>query len=165
LRLGFVTEAEFHVEVGISMKSIFLILAFVALASGAGKQKEDVAVDELQRLQGTWTFVALEVDGAKLPEAMLVGSNIIIKGNTFKSFSGGVTYEGTISIDVSRNPKTLDLIFADGPEKGKTAPGIYELGGDSLRICLSLGASSRPTEFATKQGSGHALETLKREKQ
>jgi uncharacterized protein (TIGR03067 family) len=147
------------------MKCILLILAIVVLASGAGKQKGNIAVDELQKLQGTWTFVALEVDGAKLPEAMLNGSNIIIKGDTFKSISGGVTYEGTIMIDVSRNPKTLDLIFTDGPEIGKTAPGIYELGGDSLRICLSLGVGSRPTEFATKQGSGQALETLKREKQ
>lgn len=147
------------------MKCILLMLAFVALASCAGKPKANVAVDDLEKLQGTWTFVSLEVDEAKIPEAMLNGSKIIIKGDTFKSISGGVTYEGTIKIDVSKTPKTLDLIFTDGPEKGKTAPGIYELGGDNLRICLSLGASSRPTEFVTKQGSGHALETLKREKQ
>lgn len=147
------------------MKCILLILAFVALASAAGKPNLNIAVDDLQTLQGTWNFVALEVDGAQIPEGMLNGSNITIKGDNFKSISGGVTYEGTIKIDASKTPKTLDLIFTEGPEKGKTAPGIYELGGDNWKICLSLGASSRPTEFATKPGTGHALETLKREKQ
>jgi uncharacterized protein (TIGR03067 family) len=147
------------------MKCILLILALVALGQGAAKQNGNTTADALEKLQGTWTFVALEVEGAKLPEAMLIGSNIIIKGDTFKSISAGITYEGTIKIDVSKTPKTLDLIFTDGPEKGTTSLGIYELVGDNLRICLSLGASSRPTEFATKQGSGHALETLKREKQ
>ncbi len=147
------------------MNSIFLILAFVTLASDAVKPNGNIAVDDLETLQGTWTFVALEVDGAKIPEAMLNGSNITIKGDAFKSLSGGITYEGTIKIDASKTPKTLDLIFTAGPEKGKTNPGIYEVGGDNLKICLSLGASGRPTEFAAKQGSGHALETLKREKQ
>ena len=83
---------------------------------------------------------------------MLDGSRIIIKGDAFKSFSGGATHEGTIKIDASKTPKTIDLIFNEGPEKGKAALGIYELGGDHWRMCLSLGASSRPTEFATKQG-------------
>lgn len=147
------------------MKCILVMLAFVSLASGAVKPNRNKSVDELEKLQGTWTFIALEVDGAKVPEGMLGGSKLIIKGDHFTSISGGVTYEGTIKIDTSRSPKTLDLIFSAGPETGKTAPGIYELGGDDWRICLSLGASSRPTEFATKQGSGHALETLKREKQ
>jgi uncharacterized protein (TIGR03067 family) len=146
------------------MKSVLLILAFVALASAAVKPNAN-AVDDLENLEGTWAVVSLEADGAKIPDAMLDGSRIIIKGDAFKSFSGGATYEGTIKVDASKTPKTIDLIFTEGPEKGKTALGIYELRGDNWRMCLSLGAGSRPSEFATKQGRGHALETLKREKQ
>jgi uncharacterized protein (TIGR03067 family) len=146
------------------MKWILLILAF-SLSLAFVKPTLGIAVDDLESLQGTWIFVGLEVDGAKVPDGMLAGSKIIIKGDGFKSISGGVTYEGTIKIDAAKSPKTLDLIFTDGPEKGKTAPGIYEVGGDNLKICLSLGASSRPTVFVSKQGSGHALEILKREKQ
>jgi uncharacterized protein (TIGR03067 family) len=146
------------------MKCILLMLAFVAVTAGAAKPAITV-LDDMEALQGTWTFLSLEVDGAKIPEAMLSGSNILIKGDTFKSISGGIAYEGTIRIGPSKTPKTLDMIFSSGPETGKTAPGIYEISRDNLKICLSLGASSRPTEFATKPGSGHALELLKREKQ
>ena len=147
------------------MKCILLILALAALASGSASQNASTTVDELDKLQGTWTFVSLEVEGAKLPEAMLNGSKIIIKGDSFKSISAGITYEGIFKIDVSKTPKTLDLIFTDGPEKGRTSLGIFDLVGDNLRICLSLAGSSRPSEFASKQASGFAFETLKREKQ
>jgi uncharacterized protein (TIGR03067 family) len=145
------------------MKSILLILTLLAL--GQSGQLNGALSSELEKLQGTWNFVSLEVEGAKLPEAMLSGSKIIIKGENFKSISAGITYEGKIQIDLSKMPNTLDLIFTDGPEKGRTSLGIYELDGENLRICLSLAGSTRPTEFASKAGSGFAFETLKREKQ
>jgi len=75
----------------------------------------------------------------------------------------GATYEGTFKVDAARTPRTLDLLFTEGPEKGNTALGIYELDGDTWKLCLSVTAKTRPKEFATKAGSGYALETLKRE--
>lgn len=68
-------------------------------------------------------------------------------------------------MDGAKNPKTIDMIFTEGPEKGKTSLGIYELDGDNLKICLGLVGRDRPKEYLTKQNSGHALETLEREKQ
>ena len=148
------------------MKSILLFtLALLTFAQAYAQQPADTPTDELDKLQGTWIFLSLEVEGAKLPEAMLNGSKIIIKSDNFKSISAGITYEGKLKIDVSKSPKTLDLIFTDGPEKGRRSLGIFELTGDNLKICLSLAGSTRPTEFASKQGSGFAFETLKREKQ
>jgi len=145
------------------MKTILVILTF--LAFGQSAHQDSTGSDDVERLQGTWNFVLLEVEGAKLPEAMLSGSKIIIKGENFKSISAGVTYEGKIKIDPAKTPRTLDLIFTDGPEKGRTSLGIYDLTGDDLKICLSLAGSTRPTEFVSKPGSGFAFEVLKREKQ
>jgi len=122
-------------------------------------------MNELERLQGNWNFVSLEVEGMKLPAQMFKGAKIIIKGDTFTSITGEATYSGTIKVDVTKQPKTIDLIFTEGPEKGRTSLGIYELDGDSLKICLGLAGRDRPKEYVTKQGSGHALETLEREKQ
>ena len=148
------------------MKYLTLIATIFALLVGADKPKQDPAVNELEKLQGTWNFVTLEVDGMKLPEAMLKGSsNIVIKGDTFKTITGGVIYEANIRIDAAKNPKTIDFIFTDGPEKGKTSLGIYEVDGDDLKICLGLSRKYRPAQFATTQGSRNALETLKRVKQ
>jgi len=145
------------------MKTIVLLLTF--LLFGQGSQQNAGPSNDLGKLQGTWIFVSLEVEGARLPDAMLSGSKIIIKGDNFTSISAGVTYEGKMKIDLSKTPKTLDLIFTDGPDTGRTSLGIYDLAGDSLRICLSLAGNTRPTEFASKPGSGFAFETLKREKQ
>src|SRR5205807_1617746 len=83
-------------------------------------------------------------------------------GTKFTTAAMGSTYDGTLSLDVTKKPKRFDLKFTKGPEKGNTSLGIYELDGDTWKICLGLTGKSRPTKFATKPGSGHALETLKR---
>jgi len=118
---------------------------------------------EMAKLQGTWNIVALEVDGAKMAENMLKGAKIVVEGNNFTSISMGATYQGTMKVDVASTPKSFDLMFTEGPEKGNTSRAIYELDGDTWKICLTLGGKDRPKEFATKAGSGLALETLKRE--
>jgi uncharacterized protein (TIGR03067 family) len=52
--------------------------------------------------------------------------------------------------------------FTAGPEMGKTALGIYEIDQDTWKFCLTIADASRPEQFATSPGCGHALETLKR---
>jgi uncharacterized protein (TIGR03067 family) len=64
----------------------------------------------------------------------------------------------------SAHPKTIDVTFTEGPEKGKSSYGIYELEGDTYRVCIGLTGKPRPTDFASTPGSGHVLEVLKREK-
>ena len=122
-------------------------------------------MNELEKLQGVWNFVSLELEGTKFSEQMFKGSKIMIKGDTFTSIAGGITYTGTVKIDDTKNPKTIDMIFTGGPEKGKTSLGIYELDSDNWKICLGLAGRDRPKEYVTKPGSGHALETLERERQ
>jgi uncharacterized protein (TIGR03067 family) len=119
--------------------------------------------EELDKLQGIWNVVALEVEGQKMGTAATTGARIVVNGNRFTTASMGATYDGVLDVDPVPNPKTFNLSFTDGPEKGNTSLGIYELDGDTWKICLTLHGNRRPTAFATKPGSGHALETLKRE--
>jgi uncharacterized protein (TIGR03067 family) len=133
------------------------------LVGGNNPQKQTAMQAELDKLQGTWNVVALEIGGAKMAENVLKGSKIIVKGDTFVTLSMGAAYKGSIKVDVAAMPKTLDLIFTEGPEKGNTNGAIYELDGDTWKICLNVSGKDRPKEFATKAGSGHALETLKRD--
>ena len=46
----------------------------------------------------------------------------------------------------------------------KTKLGIYELDGDTYRYCLAPAGKPRPTEFASKEGSGHSLGASQRQK-
>ncbi len=118
---------------------------------------------DIDRLQGTWNITSLESNGQAMGEAFVNGAKIIIQGDAFTTVSMGATYKGTFKVDPSRTPKTLDLTFTEGPEKGQTTPAIYELDGDTWKICLAVTAKNRPKQFATTPGSGHALETLCRE--
>ncbi len=55
--------------------------------------------------------------------------------------------------------------FTEGPEKGNTNRGIYELEGDIWKMCVSMTGGPASIKFATSAGSGCALETLRRDKQ
>jgi uncharacterized protein (TIGR03067 family) len=119
--------------------------------------------EEIEKLQGTWKMITLEVEGQKVPSLFLAGSKIVVKGSDFIANGMGATYEGKLEVDTGQVPRTLNMIFTAGPEKGNSSLGIYELDDNNWKICLTIRGSSRPTAFATAPGSGHALETLKRE--
>jgi uncharacterized protein (TIGR03067 family) len=120
--------------------------------------------EEIDKLQGTWAIVSLEVEGMKMKETVFKGSKIILNGTAFTTLSMGATYKGTFTVDPTATPKTIDMNFTEGPEAGNKSLGIYELDGDTWKLCLSVGAKERPKAFATKAGSGLALESLKRER-
>jgi uncharacterized protein (TIGR03067 family) len=119
--------------------------------------------EELDKLQGSWNVVALEVEGQKVPSGSFTGAKIVINGDNFKSISMGSPYAGTLKLDAASNPKRFDLLFHEGPHKGQASLGIYELSGGTWRMCLGFAGKDRPRDFATTAGSGHALETLERE--
>jgi uncharacterized protein (TIGR03067 family) len=115
---------------------------------------------DLDRLQGSWDIASLEMDGHAMPSP--AGSRIVIEGSKFQSLGMGATYEGKLEIDARKKPKQFDLVFTAGPEEGNRSLGIYELNGDSWKICFTVTGTRRPTEFETTGGSGLALETLTR---
>ena len=80
------------------------------------------------------------------------------------SEENNASFSGTFKVDPTKKPKTIDVTFTDGPEKGKIALGIYELEGDTYKVITDPAGKSRPAEFAIKPGSGYVLQVLKREK-
>lgn len=145
------------------MKRCGWFLVTAALLVGADK-RQDALQQEYAKFQGTWRFVSIEAEGAKSEEADFKDARLIIKGNTFQMPAGPERVAGTFKLDPTQKPKTIDVTFADGPEKGKTALGIYELTGDTYKVCIGLVGKERPKEFVSKPGSGHVLETLQRDK-
>jgi uncharacterized protein (TIGR03067 family) len=119
---------------------------------------------DLEKLQGTWSILTLEMDGVEMPAGAPGGSKIVVKGDRFTTIAMGAAYDGTVTLDSTKNPKTFELKFTTGPEKGNTSLGIYELDRDNWKICLTVSGKTRPRTFATTAGSGHALETLRRDK-
>jgi len=117
---------------------------------------------DLDLLQGTWNVTALEIDGQEMSSALPGDACIVIRGDRFTSTGMGPVYEGTLNLAPPTNPRQLDMHFDAGPEKGNTNLGIYELNGNTWRLCLATRGTVRPSSFASKPGSGFALETLTR---
>jgi uncharacterized protein (TIGR03067 family) len=126
--------------------------------------KEKTIRDELIRFGGTWIFTEVTVEGEKAADDILAGNRLILQGDQFISRHGSQTQRGHYKIDPSRSPKTIDVIFSEGHDKGKTLLGIYELSADIYKVCLNMDDQSRPKEFASKPGSKRVFEVLKREK-
>lgn len=120
-------------------------------------------VEQLRGLEGEWRIARLEIDGSPLPATALDHTRILIDGDRFRTESPEGNYEGTLAIDTEASPPHFDLHFIAGPEAGNTSHGIYQLeGADRLTLCLGLVGAPRPRAFATRPGSGHALEHLRR---
>src|SRR5579871_5940213 len=117
---------------------------------------------DLEKLQGTWNITSLETDGRSASSSLLSAAQITITHNKFKSTGMGGDYEGRVEVDEAAKPKTLDLVFTGGPEKGNRNRGIYKLVGGTWTLCLATRGDLRPKKFATTVGSGFALETLQR---
>jgi uncharacterized protein (TIGR03067 family) len=58
----------------------------------------------------------------------------------------------------------MEITGTAGPNKGKTFSAIYELQGDTLKICYDLTGKARPTEFKSKAGTQLFLATYKKVK-
>ena len=109
--------------------------------------------------------MSIEMEKMKLSADALEHPRLKLMGDKFTvTEENNATFGGTFKVDPSKKPKTIDVTFTDGPEKGKIALGIYELEGDTYKVITDPAGKSRPTEFAVKPGSGHVLQVLKREK-
>jgi uncharacterized protein (TIGR03067 family) len=149
----------------IALVTLFYTLGLLAF-SGPGARADDKAdVDkELKKLQGTWTFESVEADGQKLPADQYKGMTVTIEGDKYYVKQGDKVVEAaTHKIDPSKSPKTLDAKVTDGPNKGAVYLCIYEISGDTLKVCFDPEGKKRPTEFKGESG-GQTLVVHKRVK-
>jgi uncharacterized protein (TIGR03067 family) len=150
------------------MKRPWFLVLLAGLLVAAGVPKKDEALQkELERMAGTWAVVAHEVGGQKQNKEMVEQANVrlIVKGTKYIVFFGEqqVT-QGTLKLDPTAKPKTIDAVADDGPTKGEAMPGIYELEGDSMRVVFAQPGEPRPTEFRTRAGTNQIMIQYKRVK-
>jgi uncharacterized protein (TIGR03067 family) len=121
--------------------------------------------DELKKLEGTWLLISAEANGEQIPKEALKGQTTTLKGETFTIRTPGVPpARGKFKIDPSKSPKQFDWA-EEGTKVALIA--IYELRGDTLRICSTRAGGKRPTTFSTKGGTAKqvlALSVYRRQK-
>ena len=115
-------------------------------------------------VEGIWTPVDAELGGAKLPPEVFKTWRLELAGGKYVLRGAESPDRGTYATDPSKKPRTMDVSGTEGPNKGKTYPCIYEIDGDTLRVCYDLSGKSRPAEFKTAKQTQEYLVTYKRAK-
>src|SRR5438270_9312222 len=111
-----------------------LACAFFLVASGTLAAAPE---GDLKALQGSWV----------LAEANLAGRDhlndfkdmkLSVSGENYVIDFGKNSDKGTLKLDSAKKPKQIDLTTQkDGPFKGRNLPGIYELKGDTIVLCIN----------------------------
>lgn len=135
-------------------------------SSPAITQEDDEDNTDLNQLEGVWLMVSGEQRGEKTPQDIVSESLLTIKdGDLAHTVVGVITLKGPFVIDVTKNPKSIDVNDSDGPTNGKKLLGIYELSGDELKLCFSLPDKERPVDFEASAYSGNFSTVWKRNKE
>jgi uncharacterized protein (TIGR03067 family) len=142
-----------------------VLLLLVAMTPGVGAADKDNPEGDLAKLQGQWVVVSLEHRGHVTAPADFEGQSSIYEKNRWTWKVGDkVMRRGIITLDSSRSPKAINTWDSDGPHEDETVPGIYQLDGDTLKLCFAMPGEKRPSEFTTKAGTGAFLVVYKRKK-
>jgi uncharacterized protein (TIGR03067 family) len=120
---------------------------------------DDDSDKALKSLQGKWKAVSILANGDAVPEEQVEKTTVMIKE---KELVLSVTPDqvATIALDSTQKPAWIDLTN----HKKEKFLGIYELKGETLKICLAGPGEKRPAGFeSTKEGKTAYL-VLKRDK-
>jgi len=131
----------------------------------SGRAEDEAAKKDKAQLQGEWSMVSGTSDGMQIPEEYRKEMKRVCKGDELTVTHGEeIIMKAKITLDESAKPKTIDYEVTDGPNKGKKQLGIYELDGDTLKVCLAAPGDERPKEFSSKEGEKRVLTAWKKAK-
>ncbi|HJZ91800.1 MAG TPA: TIGR03067 domain-containing protein [Gemmataceae bacterium] len=138
------------------------LFALIVVLPPASAARADDA-EEWKGLKGTW----------KGEKAVLAGkdSSDFFKAAVLTMDEGKYTVvigkdedKGTITLDASKKPKRMTITSSDAAKKGMAIVAIYELSGDTLKVCYALEGKDPPEGFESKEGTKTLYVEYKREK-
>jgi RNA polymerase sigma factor (sigma-70 family) len=113
-------------------------------------------------LEGAWTITRIETAGeavydGKTRDETLPAPTFVFDREMCRVTGVRVLYlaDFRFKTDPAATPKAIDATLFDGPKKGTTVVGIYQVRGDELRICLRLQGTElgRPKGYVTNSGT------------
>ena len=137
------------------MTPLFLGLA-LAVAAPAPKKADEPAPG---KLEGDWVVESTEPAKEAPPGSITMrfadGKVSISEGGRERKETAGYT------VDLTKKPATIDIRPEGGP-KEQLIQGIFELKGDTLKLCFGRDGADRPTELKADVEKRVMLITLKR---
>jgi uncharacterized protein (TIGR03067 family) len=145
------------------LRAVLIVAAGLLLA--ADDAKDEPIAKELKKLEGTWKIVTLQVNGSTVApdDPFAVKGRLVFKGGEYWiDYGDRQSPKCTVELDVTKDPKTIDLTAVEGSQKGKPLRGRYLFKGDTLHLCLALApGSGRPPKLTQKNAQLMTLERAK----
>jgi uncharacterized protein (TIGR03067 family) len=125
-----------------------------------------VGAEDRGTIQGRWKTISLERGGKPIASRTEPNDKmaLLIEGDRYDWTGGDVPMGGTYTLDPTKTPKEIDLRPSSGPDQGRTLKGIYQIEGDTLKVCLAGPGEERAAQFESKEGSRHSLYIMRRVK-
>jgi uncharacterized protein (TIGR03067 family) len=144
---------------------IMWVITLLSLFGIARADDKDKAAEDDKKFEGTWQVVAMEIGGNKADSGAYETMTFVFKGKKYEQKVGDDVVEaGTQDLDPGKSPKQMDVSVTEGETKGKKQLAIYEIDGDTCKICFAQHESKdRPTKYDTKD-TDHMYFELKRKK-
>jgi uncharacterized protein (TIGR03067 family) len=145
---------------------VCIVTIFVFAVNGCATifQGSSDKINVRSEIEGTWIPVSGELGGRPFPEKVLRTMKLILTDTSYTAMVGGALDIGTLALYSSYQPGAMDIVGTEGPNKGRTILSIYEVLGDTLRICYDLAGKTRPTQFTTKPNTQLFLVSYSRAK-
>jgi uncharacterized protein (TIGR03067 family) len=160
------------------MKALWVLLLAVGALVASAPSKQQGANKAKSELQGIWVAESVTVNGQKREgfggKIAFVGGQYLDAGNIFPNCGTFVLGKETMALDLTPTQpppgtsrrslrKASDAAPAGSPDQYDTLRCIYELKGDTLRICSArTTADVRPTDFTAGPGSNRVYIVYRR---
>ena len=154
-----------HVALGL-VTCLGLVLAQDEKKKDAPKEPSKEVKELLAKLDGKWVLTRVESSMGKQDIPQGVGGATFDK-EKYTFTMGRMTEKGTMTFRPGKKPKELDVKITEGNDADKTQYGVYELEGDTFKMCVAMAGepeSSRPKAVAFKEESQETLFVFKRAK-
>jgi len=146
------------------MQRVLFLTACAAVFTLLQAMPPQLHAEDAPSLNGVWKAEKGEISGRKLPAGLVAKMKLTLRNGGYQFESITLADEGTYATNTSKAPHWIDITSAKGPNKGKVTAGVYELQGDTLRICYQLEGIVRPAGFATNPENAQLTLTYKRVK-
>jgi len=118
--------------------------------------------DDTRAWQGTWKLVSCMANG----ESQTADMKWIVKGDHYTIRLKGQSGEDPYTFKLDPRQKHIDVFHHDTPRGtyGGRLKGIYEIQGNSLKVCYDLKGQRYPNSFDAGRGSAQVLYQFQRER-
>src|SRR5262245_13336277 len=138
------------------------IILLTSVLAGCGIAPAADKIDDAKSWQGTWNMVSCTWNGQPQPEKV----QWIVEGDHYNIRLDDVLDTDPYSFTLDPAKKRIDVFHHYTPSGswGGSWKGIYELKGNSLKVCYELKGQRYPNSFDASFGWGRVIYEFERQR-